>query len=92
MGHAKNKMFTVHRLVALHFVPGRTNERDVVNHKDGNKNNNHVSNLEWVTYSENNKHAFAIGRRDREKNRIQLRQAQQKRWAGHIKKDKQIAA
>lgn len=51
------KKFTLHRLVASTFLSGE----GVVNHKDGNKQNNHVSNLEWVTYSENNKHAYKTG-------------------------------
>lgn len=46
---------TVHRLVALTYL----GDSDlVVNHKDGNKLNNHYTNLEWVTHSENRKHAF----------------------------------
>src|ERR1044072_4621404 len=48
MGGGKNKMILVHRLVALHFVEGRTEARNVVNHKDGNRKNNRASNLEWV--------------------------------------------
>lgn len=50
----------VHRIVAKHFldfVPGK----HFVNHKDGNKQNNCVDNLEWVTTAENNKHSRAIG-------------------------------
>jgi hypothetical protein len=46
----------VHRLVAEHFI-GPCPEPDmVVNHKDGDPFNNHVSNLEWATVSENNEH------------------------------------
>jgi hypothetical protein len=56
----KQKEYFVHRLVATHFVEN-PNKLLVVNHKDGNKRNNHFSNLEWVTSSENNKHAFATG-------------------------------
>lgn len=51
----KYKAVTVHRLVAEHFIknPYCYNE---VNHKDGNKLNNHVDNLEWVTSSYNKIH------------------------------------
>ncbi len=48
----------VHRLVAEAFL---TDWDDTVNHIDGDKTNNRLENLEWVSYSDNNKHAFAIG-------------------------------
>lgn len=48
----------VHRLVAEAFYSVYD---ETVNHIDGDKTNNNVSNLEWVSYSENNKHAFRIG-------------------------------
>ena len=48
------KMMYAHRLVAEHFLDN-PNQLPVVNHIDGNKLNNNVNNLEWVTYSENTK-------------------------------------
>ena len=57
----KTKIIMVHRLVAKTFVENKSEDCIAVNHKDGNKTNNHASNLEWVTYSENQKHAYKNG-------------------------------
>lgn len=55
--NGKQKMILVHRLVAETFLPNPDN-LPVVHHVDGNKHNNNVNNLQWVTVSENNKHNF----------------------------------
>lgn len=57
-GKAINK--NIHRLVAEAFIPN-PNNFPIINHIDGNKQNNSISNLEWCTYSHNNREAHKIG-------------------------------
>ena len=58
----KRKAHTVHRLVLNAFTP-KSEKNLQCNHKDGNKLNNRISNLEWCSQSENMKHAIKLGLR-----------------------------
>lgn len=59
----KNGIYTrknIHRLLAMAFIPN-PNNYPAINHIDGNKKNNDLSNLEWCSYSHNNSEAYRIG-------------------------------
>lgn len=58
--NGKVKRFMIHRLVGECFLDNPDNLPEI-NHKDGNKLNNEYSNLEWVTKSQNKKHAYLLG-------------------------------
>ena len=62
----KGKAVYVHRVIAQYFVPQPClplpkGDKIIVNHIDGNKKNNNYENLEWVTYSQNTRHAYETG-------------------------------
>lgn len=59
-GTGKSDTILIHRLIAMTFIPNPLNLPEV-NHKDGNKQNNSVENLEWCTVSDNAKHAYKMG-------------------------------
>lgn len=58
----KKKKIKIHRMVAETFIPF-VEGKEIVNHIDGDTHNFHRNNLEWVNYSENNKHAAELGLR-----------------------------
>ncbi len=59
----RDRRYKVHRLVAITFIPN-PDGKEQVNHKDGNKRNNSVDNLEWMTNSENMQHSIEHGLHD----------------------------
>lgn len=63
IGKKQKKTRSIHRLVASAWIPNPDNKPEV-NHIDGNKKNNHINNLEWVTRKENFEHARKNGLMD----------------------------
>ena len=56
--NSRQQRFYVHRLVAIHFIFNDDKNKTFINHKDGNKLNNSIENLEWVSPRENNLHYY----------------------------------
>lgn len=78
-----NKSISVHRIIALLFIDNPENKK-YVNHIDGNTFNNSVENLEWVTHSENIKHAVDNGLIDFENRKKAYRKIYQLELNGKI--------
>lgn len=62
MNKGKKRKGSIHRLVAETFLKKSHSEQNIVNHLDSNRRNNDVSNLKWVTSSENNLHSYRMGK------------------------------
>ena len=56
----------IHRIIAALFIPNPLNLSDV-NHKDNNRLNNNVNNLEWLSHKDNLEYGFSHGNKDRDK-------------------------
>lgn len=63
MATLSKHLYRVHRLIAQTFI-SNPNNLPVVNHKNFQKDDNHIDNLEWVSYSDNSKHSFTGHHRD----------------------------
>lgn len=61
----KPKTTAIHTIVMEYFGPEKPEQNMVIDHVDGNKHNNHIDNLEWVTISENTRRSYGIGNEKR---------------------------
>ena len=84
-----NKKISIHRLVAETFIY-KPEGKDVVNHKDGNKLNNKIENLEWCTNKENIQHAYSTGLMNSAINQMSLKKIRAKRVGQFNLRDKFI--
>jgi len=60
IANKKREKWLLHRLVAIHFIENKNN-LPTVNHKNGDKKDNRASQLEWLSFSDNHKHAYKTG-------------------------------
>lgn len=79
----KRSKETVHRLVAEAFIPNPDN-KPTVDHKDGNRQNNAISNLRWASYSEQNSRFNTAGVRSQRVKATRYREIRKKRGGGHV--------
>lgn len=79
----KGRKMAIHRLVAEAFIPNPEN-KPCVDHIDGNRKNNSISNLRWATYSENNSRFDTYGVRSEKIMVTHYEEVRNKRGGGHI--------
>lgn len=78
----KSQKVTVHRLLAEAFIPNPDN-KPCIDHKDGNRQNNELSNLRWATFSENNSRFNTVGVRSERIKVEHYTEIRKKRGGGH---------
>ena len=78
----KSMKVTVHRLIAEAFIPNPHN-KPCIDHKDGNRQNNSISNLRWASYSENNSRFNTVGVRSEKIRVTHYKEKRKKRGGGH---------
>lgn len=74
----------IHRLMAETFIPNPENKA-TVDHIDGNRQNNAISNLRWATYSENNSRFKSVGVRGEKIKVVRYDEERKKRGGGHLR-------
>lgn len=79
----KSHKITIHRLLAEAFIPNPEN-KPCVDHKDGNRQNNALSNLRWATFSDNNSRFNTIGVRSEKIKVTHYKELRNKRGGGHL--------
>lgn len=79
----KSKKVPIHRLLAETFIPNPEN-KPTVDHIDGNRKNNVISNLRWATYSENNSRFETVGVRSEKVIVTKYAEERKKRGGGHL--------
>lgn len=77
------KKVPIHRLIAEAFIPNPENKA-TVDHIDGNRQNNDISNLRWATYSENNSRFGTVGVRSEAVVVTKYKEERKKRGGGHL--------
>ena len=78
-----SKKATVHRLLAEAFIPNPEN-KPCVDHKDGDRTNNSLSNLRWATFSDNNSRFNTVGVRSERIKVTHYKESRNKRGGGHL--------
>lgn len=79
----KSVKVTIHRLLAETFLPNPDN-KPCVDHKDGNRQNNSLSNLRWATFSDNNSRFETVGVRSEKIKVTHYKEKRNKRGGGHL--------